>query len=211
MSRLSDDLGIDLKPSEEGVKVKNTRELLDQYGVQGKQVDILPVAEQSTIVLQPGEVIQTANFFAGKSPSNSNRSIEFPHKTKAFNISYIAVDVDINLAENKQETLKALQYFLKNSTIKTKWMRGDHLSVPLSECVPFVIEFDGHKYTTRVVRTGFYIKDGIKIPMNGEFEVEFVPAPRYSTHATAVNPEPEQPNVIRLTLIGHSLQVPVGA
>lgn len=207
MSRLADELGLQVETSPEGEQRNSTRADLEQYGIKGKTVDVTPVAEQSVIVLKPDTVIQTALFGSQTSPSNSNKSVEFPNKTKAFNFSHISVDLDINLGADEQTSLKQLQYFLKNSTIKTKLNRRDHLSIPLAECVPFVIEYDGTALTKRIVRTGFAIREGIKVPLNGEFEVQLVPAPDYKTDATVVNPSPEQPNVIRLTLHGHSLQV----
>jgi hypothetical protein len=209
MSRLAEQLELPVK-SPEGENIKITRETLDQYGKIGKTFEATPVAEQSIIAIPAGVVIQAQEFFNDTSPSNSNKMVAFPHKTKAYNFTHITIEPDINLGVDEQETLKHLQFFLKNSTLKTKLNRADHISIPLSECVPFAIEYDGTQYTKRMIRPGFRIQDGIKIASNSEFEVHLVPAPNYSTHATNINPTPEQPNVIRLTMHGHALQVPAG-
>ena len=210
MSRLADELDLQLESTAEGQSVKATRELLEQYGIKGKQFDALPVVITSSVVLEPDTVVQPIEFFIGDNKLNANRNVSFPAKTMAFNIQYITADVDVNFGENKQETLELMRHFLKDSVIKTKLMRGDHLSIPLIDAVNCVIEHDGEKYTERVVRVGFKINYGIKIPLNGEFEAQLIPAPNFKTHPTAVNPIAGKPNEIRLSMHGYSLQTSVG-
>jgi hypothetical protein len=210
-SRLNDVLGINIEPTAEGERQRITKDKLEAYGIAGKEYDAVPVAEVSVVKVAKATQLASMEFFREHNAKSAIRGVEFPNKSKAFMIDCIAVDVDVNLGANDQANLKALQFFLKNSLLKTKLNRADHLSIPLSECVPFAIEFDGENYTKRIVRNGFMIEgDGVKIPMNGEFEALIIPAQGYTTHATVVNPaETGSENEFRIILKGYSIQTPV--
>jgi hypothetical protein len=155
---LADELELNLEITEKGTSAKLTKDKLEAYGIAGKEYEALPVAEVSTVSIPKNTVLQPMNFFGEKNAKSAIRSVEFPNKTKAFNIKCICVDMDMNLGADEQETLKILRYFLKNSVLKTKLNRADHLSIPLDQCVPFGIEYDGEQYKTRLVRNGFSIK-----------------------------------------------------
>ncbi|MDR0927216.1 MAG: hypothetical protein LBO69_05560 [Ignavibacteria bacterium] len=210
MSRhLADALGISIEPTPEGERNRITKDKLETYGIVGKDSEILPVVEVSSISIPKNTPITTVEFFQERNANTVLRNVEFPNKNKAFNINCIAVELNLNLGENMQETLAMMNFFLENSVLKTKWMRTEQLSIPLKGCVPFVIEFDGEKYTTRIVRDGFVMEEGIKIPMNGEFEATIHPAQGYKTHQSNINPAPNAENEIRLVLMGYSIQTPV--
>ncbi|MDR0926387.1 MAG: hypothetical protein LBO69_01300 [Ignavibacteria bacterium] len=66
------------------------------------------MAEVSTVSIPKNTVLQPMNFFGEKNHKSAICSVEFPNKTKAFNIKCICVDMDINLGADEQENVVRL-------------------------------------------------------------------------------------------------------
>jgi hypothetical protein len=146
----------------------------------------------------------------------------FPNKEKAFNIDMIAIDPVINFDLGKttgetptdvvdeQLNLRKLAGYLRNSLFQLRVGGADNLEIPLSELVTFAIEYNGDKWTRRMVRNGYKLNNSLKIGSDTRFTATIISAEGYYTHNETVNPLPEPENQINLKLFGFSLGLPVG-
>jgi len=207
MSRLSESLSIDQLGSgtEQGHKVLDRNKYLEMYGIDGKEFDVTAIALPSVVVFRKGEAIGRREFFRHRNPVPALPNLEFPLKTMAMDIATIRVDVDINFAGTKQESLEKEYYFLKNSVLKTTLNRVEGISIPLEHCVPYVIEFDGTNYRKKVVRNGYNLPAAIQVNMGGMLEVAIDPGNGFMTDAGVENSDPAGDNTIRVTLMGRTI------
>jgi hypothetical protein len=175
------------------------------YGIDGKEFDVTAIALPSVVVFSKGEAIARREFFKHRNSVPALPNLEFPLKTQAMEIAIIRVDVDINFANSKQESLEKEYYFLKNSVLKTTLNRVEGIAIPLEHCVPYTIEFDGTNYRKKVVRNGYNLPAAIQVNMGGMLEVAIDPGNGFSTDADAGNADPAGSNTIRVTLMGRSI------
>ena len=92
-----------------------------------------------------------------------------------------------------------------NSVVRTHLNRVDGIAIPLEHCVPYAIEYDGEKYTKKLIRNGFKLPAPIQVNMGGDLKVTIEPGGGFKTDATASNVDPLGPNRITTTLIGTSI------
>lgn len=207
MARLSEGLSLDQLSgtTEQGQRVLDRNKYLEMYGIDGKEFDVTAIALPSVVVFGKGEAIARREFFRHRNPVPALPNLEFPLKTQAMDISTIRIDVDINFAKTKQESLEREYYFLKNSVLKTVLNRVEGIAIPLEHCVPYVIEYDGTNYRKKVVRNGYQLPAAIQVNMGGMLEVAIDPGNGFSTDGESGNVDPAGANTIRVTLMGRTI------